>query len=130
MNFPRLFAAVVAGLAAALIAYGVVLSHGKPFPLHRVGDSALAYRLIPLELFAGLLVGLAVYHLFGRQSAPRPDIQQRMVLRFAHRQGGFFTLQELSQHSPLEPSQARAVVLDMLDAGLLRQEGEGYRLNV
>ncbi len=128
MNLPRLIAAIVAGLATALIAYGVVLSHGRPFPLHRLGDSALAYRLIPLELFVGLLVALAVYHFFGRHDKPRADIQQRMVQRFAYRQGGFFTLQQLSEASPLEPAQARAVVVQMLEKGQLRAEGNGYRL--
>lgn len=130
MNLPRIIAALVAGFASALIAYGVVLSHGKPFPLHRVGDAALAYRLIPLELFVGLLVGLAFYNLFGRQTKPRADIQQRMVLRFAHRHGGFFTLEQLSNTSPLEPEQARAVVAQMLESGQLQRDGEGYRLFV
>lgn len=128
MNLPRLFASLVAGLAAALIAYGVVLSHGVPFPLHRVGDSALAYRCIPLELFAGLLVGLAVYALFGRQRGTRSDVQQRMVLRFAHRSGGFFTLEQLTSGSPLEPAQARQAVNALVEAGLLSARPGGYNL--
>ncbi len=129
---PRLIASLVAGLATALILYGVFLSDGRPFPYHhRVPDIELAFKMIPLELFVGLLIGLLVYWLFGRRQAttPRRDTQQRMVYRFAHRRGGAFTLPELETQSPLSAEQARQVVAELLEAGRLRREGETYRLS-
>lgn len=129
---PRLIASLVAGLASALILYGVFLSDGRPFPYHnRVPDAELAFKMIPLELLVGLLVGWLVYRLFGRRqaAAPRSDIQERMVYRFAHRQGGVFTLPELETQSPLSAEQARQVVGKLLEAGRLSREGETYRLS-
>ncbi|WP_161882547.1 hypothetical protein [Deinococcus alpinitundrae] len=128
---PRLLAALVAGLASALIMYAVFLSDGRPFPYHhRVPDTELAYKMIPLELLTGLLMGGLVSWLFGRRqaSAPRADVQERMLYRFAHRQGGVFTLPELETRSPLSAAQARQVVKDLLDAGRLVREGDTYRL--
>lgn len=131
VSAPRLIAALVAGLSSVLIMYGIFLSDGRPFPYHnRVPDVALALRMMPLELLIGLLVGLWVYWLFGRRqfSAPRTDVQQRMVERFAHRRGGAFTLTELETQSPLSAEQARQVVTELLGSGRLRREGELYRL--
>ena len=97
-------------------------------------DPALATRLIPLELLLGLLVAALVWKLFGQRLAraesgqERPDVQERMVLRFAHRRGGQFTLRDLSERSPLSSEQAREVTARMLERGQLRREGEGYRL--
>ncbi len=128
---PRWTAALVAGLSSTLIMYGVFLSDGRPFPYHqRVPDVQLALRMAPLELLIGLLVGLWVYWLFGRPrlSAPRRDVQERMVERFAHRRGGAFTLGELETQSPLSAEQARQVVTELLGSGRLRREGETYRL--
>ncbi|AWN23061.1 hypothetical protein DKM44_07325 [Deinococcus irradiatisoli] len=128
---PRWIAALVAGLSSALIMYGVFLSDGRPFPYHqRVADVQLAFRMIPVELLVGLLVGAWVYWLFGRPrlSAPRPDVQERMVERFAHRRGGTFTLGELETQSPLSAEQARQVVAALQRAGRLRREGDTYRL--
>ncbi|TSA84515.1 hypothetical protein FNU79_11185 [Deinococcus detaillensis] len=129
---PRLIASLVAGLATALILYGVFLSDGRPFPYHnRVPDAELAFKMIPLELLIGLLIGWLVYGLFGRRqaAAPRRDIQERMVYRFAHRRGGAFTLPELETQSPLSAEQARQVVEKLLEAGRLSREGETYRLS-
>lgn len=133
MNFaaPRLISSCVAGLASALIMYGVFLSDGRPFPYHnRVPNVELAFKMIPLELLIGLVVGALVYWLFGRRqaAAPRIDVQQRMVYRFAHRRGGSFTLPELETQSPLSAEQARQVVNELLEAGRLKLEGEQYRL--
>lgn len=96
-------------------------------------DPQLATRLIPLELGLGLLAAYAVWQVFGRriqqsEGGERPDIQERMVLRFAHRVGGPFTVQELTERSPLSAEQAREVVTRMLERGDLRHEGEGYAL--
>lgn len=94
----------------------------------------LAAQLIPLELLIGLLVGALVWWLFGQRAArlgagrERQDVQERMVLRFAHRYGGHFTLRDLSEKSPLQGEQARATVTAMLENGLLRRDGEGYSL--
>ncbi|UWX62813.1 hypothetical protein [Deinococcus rubellus] len=128
---PRLLASLVAGLSSALIMYGIFLSDGRPFPYHnRVPDVELAYRMIPLELLIGALVGGLVSWLFGRRqaSAPRSDVQERMLYRFAYRQGGVFTLPELETQSPLSAEQARQVVERLLTAGRLKQEGETYHL--
>ena len=132
-SLPRWIASLVAGLGSALIMYGVFLSNGRPFPYHnRVPDVELAFKMLPLELLIGLLTGLLVYWLFGKRqaAAPRADVQERMVQRFAHRRGGAFTLAELETGSPLSAEQAQTKVGEMLDAGRLRLEGETYRLNV
>ncbi|GGR05576.1 hypothetical protein GCM10008957_18150 [Deinococcus ruber] len=122
---------VIAGFGVALIVYGVAYSHGNPHG--GVPDPLLAARLIPLELLLGVLAGLLVYRTFGRRqaAAPRPDTQERMVVRLALRKGGHFTLADLSEASPLTPQQAREVVGQMLEAGRLRAsetEPGGYRL--
>ena len=132
-SLPRWIAALVAGLATTLIMYGVFLSDGRPFPYrNRIPDTELAFKMIPLELLIGLLVGLLVYWLFGRRqaTAPRTDVQERMVYRFAHRKGGTFTLAELESGSPLSAEQAQEKVAEMLQAGRLHREGEQYWLNV
>ncbi|GAA5500804.1 hypothetical protein Dxin01_00529 [Deinococcus xinjiangensis] len=98
-----------------------------------VAAPELATQLLPLELLLGVLVGLGVWWIFGERvaraaSGARPDIQERMVLRFAHRRGGVFTLRDLMERSPLSAEQAREVTTRMLERGQLRREGEGYRL--
>ena len=123
---------VIAGFGAALIVYGIAYSHGNPHG--GTPDPLLAARLIPLELLLGLLVGLWVFRTFGRRqaAAPRPDTQERMVTRLALRKGGRFTLQELSESSPLTPQQAREVVGRMVETGRLRpsdSESGGYQLS-
>ena len=96
-------------------------------------DPALAARLIPLEVLLGALAGLAVWWFFGQrakrtEAGTRPDVLDRMVLRFAHRSGGCFTLRDLIDRSPLSAEQAREVTERMMHAGQLRREGEGFTL--
>ncbi|WP_291425446.1 hypothetical protein [Deinococcus sp.] len=98
-------------------------------------DPALASRLIPLELLVGLLIAALVWWLFGQRVAraesgqERPDVQERMVMRFAHRHGGHFTLRDLMERSPLSSEQAREVTVRMVERGQLRREDEGYTLS-
>lgn len=100
----------------------------------RLAAPDLALQLIPLEVLVGVLFGALVWWAFGRRAArmdagrERPDVQQRMVMRFAHRHGGHFTLRDLSEKSPLNAEQARVTVTTMLERGQLRREGEGYVL--
>ncbi len=97
----------------------------------QVGDPALAARLIPLALLVGLAAAYAVWHIFGRRQAneARPDVQERMVYRLAHRKGGRFTLGDLAESSPLSEPQARAVTARMLELGRLTRDGEAFSLN-
>lgn len=100
----------------------------------RLAAPDLAVQLIPLELLIGVLAGYFIWWVFGRRAGrmeagqERPDVQERMVLRFAHRHGGSFTLRDLAEKSPLNAEQARATVQHMLERGQLRREGEGYVL--
>ncbi|KQQ99470.1 hypothetical protein ASF71_13555 [Deinococcus sp. Leaf326] len=94
----------------------------------------LATRLVPLELLIGVAVAALMWWFFGGRSAQvggerRPDIHERMVLRLAHRMGGQFTLNDLSERSPLSAPQAQATTERMLGRGLLRREGEAFRLS-
>lgn len=118
----------IALFGSALVAYGAVYTHGNPHP--QAGDPLLAARLIPLELLLGLLVAALVWRAFGRRqvSAPRPDAQERMVLRLALRRGGRFTLAELCGATPLSDQQARAVLARLLSEGRVRSEGDRYHL--
>lgn len=123
---------VIGGFGAALIVYGIAYSHGNPHG--GTPDPLLAARLIPLELLLGVLVGVLVYRTFGRRqaTAPRPDTQERMVVRLALRKGGRFTLEDLSESSPLSAQQAREVVGRMVETGRLRaseNEPGGYQLS-
>lgn len=164
VNVIRLILPVVAGLSAALIAYGAAYVRGDLGGVmqylrargalrrleasgaaqdqlragratlrelgQQVGDPALAARLWPLELLAGLLVAVLVWHLFTRQlsTGPRPDIQERMVERLAHRLGGRFTLADLNRSSPLNDEQARAVTARLLEQGRLTRSGDTFEL--
>lgn len=96
-----------------------------------VGDPALAAQMLPVAVVVGLGVAALAWRVFGarRHTGTRPDIQERMVLRLAHRLGGRFTLRELCEASPLTDAQAREVTARMLGGGQLRHEGEGYRLS-
>ena len=82
------------------------------------------------KVLIGLAVGWLVYRLFGerQRQAPRSDVQERMLYRFAHRRGGAFSLPELESGSPLSAEQARQAVDRLLAAGRLSREGERYRL--
>ena len=119
---------VIATLSVFLIAYGAVYNLGRPRNPHP--DPLLAARLIPLELLLGVLAGVLAYRAFGhrQRSAPRVDIQERMVTRLALRRGGRFTLNELAESSPLTEPQAREVLGRMLEAGRLDRDGDAYRL--
>lgn len=160
---------VIAGLSAALIAFGVIYVRGDLGGVMRFlrargnlrdtiasGAGAaevaaakanalavaqsfavpdVAVSLVPLQLLIGLLVGAFVWWLFGRRMGralngqERPDVQERMVYRLAHRKGGRFTLAELSASSPLTPAQAQAVTHHMVQKGRLLQGDDGiYRL--
>lgn len=129
MYWQRLFLSLVAGLGAALVAYGMVYTHGNPRPAE--GDPLLAFRLIPLELLAGVLVGWLVYRSVGARigMSPRDDIAERMVLRLAMRRGGRFTLEDLVQASPLTESQAREVLARLQSHGRLSEDGGRYQLH-
>lgn len=84
-----------------------------------------------LHLVIGALVAYGVWQLFAQrvsQVGLRQDIQVRMVLRFAHRHGGFFLLRDLCEKSPLSTDQAHAVTTQMVADGQLVPHGEGYRL--
>ena len=97
-------------------------------------DPAFATRMLPVALLIGVAAAALVWTLFGRRveraagGGERPDVQERMVLRFAYRSGGQFTLRDLSEKSPLTHDQAREVTGRMLERGQLRREGDGYRL--
>ncbi len=124
----RLILSIVAGGGAALVAYALAYTHGNPRP--SAPDPDLAFALLPLELTLGLIVGLLTYRAVGRRQRqePRSDVAERMVLRIAHRQGGRFTLADLTARSPLTEPQARTAVRNLLDAGQLREENGTYRL--
>lgn len=162
VNVIRLILPVVAGLSAALIAYGTAYVRGDLGGVtqylrargalrrleggsaaqeqlaaaraalrelgQQVGDPSLAARLWPLELLIGLLVAWLVWRLFSRQlsTGPRPDIQERMVERLAHRLGGRFTLADLSRSSPLSDDQARAVTARLLEQGRLTRSDDTF----
>nr|WP_249391349.1 hypothetical protein [Deinococcus sp. QL22] len=169
MNVARWGLSVIAGLSAALIAFGVIYVQGDLGGVMRFlrarGDLRdiiasgagaaevaaakaqalavaqsfavpdVAVRLVPLELLIGLMVGAFVWWLFGRRVGralggnERPDVQERMVYRLAHRKGGRFTLADLSASSPLTPAQAQAVTRHMVQTGRLLNDGDGiYRL--
>ena len=119
---------VVTTLCVALLAYAIVYNLGRPRNPHP--DPALASRLIPLELLLGLLVGAVVFRSFGRRqrTEPRPDTQERMVIRLALRRGGSFTLSELLESSPLNETQAREALRRMVESGRLGEEDSRYRL--
>lgn len=98
-------------------------------------DPALASRTLPVALLIGLGVAALIWHLFGRKVAraeaggERADVQERMVLKLAYRQGGAFTLADLVEHSPLTLEQAETVTRAMQERGQLRREGAGYHLS-
>lgn len=97
----------------------------------RVGDPAFAAQTLPLALLLGLVVAVLAWRFFGRRerAQARPDIQERMLLRLAHRLGGRFTLGQLHEISPLTEAQAREVTARMVERGQLQRDGEGYRLS-
>ncbi len=100
----------------------------------QVGDPAFAAQMIPVALLVGFGVGLLVWRIFAHKvgQEARPDIQERMVYRLAYRKGGRFTLSDLSADSPLNETQAQAVVQKMLALGRLNrdlsQDDEGFTL--
>lgn len=97
-------------------------------------DPAFATQMLPVAALLGLAAAALMWHLFGQRAAQaaagqeRPDVQERMVLKFAYRHGGAFHLRDLSERGPLTPEQAREVVNRMQERGQLAREGEGYRL--
>lgn len=96
----------------------------------QVGDPALAARLIPLAVLVGLIVGVLVWRVFAVQAAaPAVSAQERMVERFAHRNGGRFTLGDLSERSPLSAEQARTVTTRLVGTGRLIRDGDTFRLS-
>lgn len=95
-----------------------------------IADPVYAAQMIPVALLIGLAVGLLMWWLFaGRVSgAARPDVEERMVLRLAHRLGGQFTLTQLTEISPLSADQAHVVTARMLQEGRLRRTEGGFTL--
>jgi len=95
-----------------------------------IADPEFALRMLPVAVLIGLLVGWLVWRLFGSRSgrAGRGDVQERMVLQLAYRQGGRFTLRELRSGSPLSDEQGQAVTRRMLEAGRLTRDGDTFRL--
>lgn len=125
----RLILALVAGLSTALVSFAVAYTHGNPRT--DVGDPVLAAQLIPLHLTLGLIVGLLVFRAFGRRQAagPRPDVADRMALRYAHRRRRPFLAEELAQESPLMPEQVPGTLARLsAEGGPLVREGDSYRL--
>lgn len=96
----------------------------------QVGDPAQAAQWWPAEVLVGLLVAALIWEIFSRQlrAGPRPDIQERMALRLAHRLGGRFTLGDLEDISPLNSEQARTVTARLLEQGRLSRSGDTYEL--
>ncbi|MFC4426018.1 hypothetical protein [Deinococcus navajonensis] len=96
----------------------------------QVGDPTAAAQWWPAEVLVGLLVAVLVWNIFSRQlrTGPRPDVQERMALRLAHRLGGRFTLTDLERISPLTAEQARAVTARLLAQGRLNRSGDTYEL--
>ncbi|MFC4637398.1 hypothetical protein [Deinococcus hohokamensis] len=96
----------------------------------QVGDPGAAAQWWPAEVLVGLLVAALIWAVFTRQlrTGPRPDIQERMALRLAHRLGGRFTLGDLERISPLSAEQARAVTARLLEQGRLSRSGDTYEL--
>ncbi|MFB9991815.1 hypothetical protein ACFFLM_07520 [Deinococcus oregonensis] len=115
-----------AGAAEVAAAKAQALAVAQTFAVPDV-----AVSLVPLELLIGLLVGAFVWWLFGRRvgralgGQERPDVQERMVYRLAHRKGGRFTLADLTSGSPLTPVQAQAVTRHMVQTGRLLNDGGG-----
>lgn len=97
-------------------------------------DPAFATQMLPVALLIGIGVAALVWTLFGRrleraeQGGERADVQERMVLKYAYRSGGHFTLRDLEEKSPLSFEQAREVTGRMLERGQLQRDGDGYRL--
>lgn len=96
----------------------------------RIAAPEFAAQMLPLALLLGVLVAWAVWRAFGSRAgqARRGDVQERMVLRLAHRKGGRFTPEDLRAASPLSEEQVQAVTRRMLDAGRLSRDGDAFRL--
>ena len=98
-------------------------------------DPAFATQMLPVALLIGVVVAALVWTLFGRRlkraeaGGERADVQERMVLKYAYRSGGRFTLRDLEEKSPLSFEQAREVTGRMLERGVLQRDGDGYRLS-
>lgn len=95
-----------------------------------LADPEFAARMLPAAFVIGGLIAALVWWLFGSRTgrSDRADVQERMVLRLAYRQGGRFTLEDLRAASPLSEDQGRAVTRRMLEAGRLTREGELFVL--
>lgn len=102
--------------------------------VERLAAPQLAMNLLPLGFILGGLVMWLIWKWFGQkqqdfeQNDLRTDIQERMVMRLAHRMGGHFTIRDLTNRSPLNHNQAHDTVTRMQQTGQLLSDGEGFRL--
>lgn len=103
--------------------------------VHALADAAahpdFAVQMIPLAALLGVVAGYGVWRLFGSRAgrAQAADVQERMLLRLAYRQGGRFGLDDVAAASPLTEAQAVQTVRRLKEAGRLRDvEGGLYEL--
>ncbi|GEM48233.1 hypothetical protein DC3_38680 [Deinococcus cellulosilyticus NBRC 106333 = KACC 11606] len=113
-------------MAGSLVAYGAVYNHFRPRA--GIADPELAFRMIPLELIFGLLMGFWVYRTFGSRlqdgAHPRLDIQERMLFRLLARKGGKITWKDIQDSTPLSEQDARNLLQKWVAEGRLREVGQ------
>lgn len=97
----------------------------------QIADPQLALQTLPLSLLLGAVVFYLIWRVFSRGEGRSQgvDVQERMVLKLAYRQGGRFLLSDLSRHSPLNTEQAEQVTRRMLERGQLERDGEHFVLS-
>ncbi|GGJ17969.1 hypothetical protein [Deinococcus roseus] len=125
MRSVRVLLTTMVGMAGSLVAYGAVYNHFRPHA--GIADPALAYRMVPLELLFGLLMGWWVFQAFGNKlqaaAAPRADIQERMLFRLLARKRKI-TLQDIRDSSPLSEQDAQQLLQKWMAEGKIREVGQ------